>query len=159
MSRHAGSVTAGTFAAALCLAASLSVPMLLEGDAIVLLDWFPAGTLSRIDLIYPDPWPKRRHWKRRIVRDETIAALARVLRGNEAKLPRSEDRPAVFAANASCIRSKPGTMIPPRNSPCVLRASTVIAVPALTTKQEPETSCRAPISAAQRSAPSCDGSS
>jgi tRNA (guanine-N7-)-methyltransferase len=50
------------------------------GDAIVLLDWFPAGTLSRIDLIYPDPWPKRRHWKRRFVQDETVAKFARVLR-------------------------------------------------------------------------------
>jgi len=40
----------------------------------------PAGALSRIDLIHPDPWPKRRHWKRRFVQDATIAAMARVLR-------------------------------------------------------------------------------
>jgi tRNA (guanine-N7-)-methyltransferase len=50
------------------------------GDATDLLDWFPDGALDRVDILYPDPWPKRRHWKRRIVRDETIAALARVLR-------------------------------------------------------------------------------
>ena len=37
------------------------------------------GSLSRIDLIHPDPWPKRRHWKRRFVQDATIAAMARVL--------------------------------------------------------------------------------
>jgi tRNA (guanine-N7-)-methyltransferase len=49
------------------------------GDAIVLLDWLPAGSLTRLDLIYPDPWPKRRHWKRRFVQDATIAAIARVL--------------------------------------------------------------------------------
>jgi len=50
------------------------------GDATELLDWLPNGALARVDILYPDPWPKRRHWKRRIVRDETIAALARVLR-------------------------------------------------------------------------------
>jgi tRNA (guanine-N7-)-methyltransferase len=31
-------------------------------------------------LIHPDPWPKRRHWKRRFVQDEMIARLARLLR-------------------------------------------------------------------------------
>jgi tRNA (guanine-N7-)-methyltransferase len=50
------------------------------GDAIVLLDWLPQHTLARLDLIYPDPWRKRRHWKRRFVQDSTIAAFARVLR-------------------------------------------------------------------------------
>ena len=50
------------------------------GDAIVLLDWLPAGALARLDLIYPDPWRKRRHWKRRFVQDATVAAFARVLK-------------------------------------------------------------------------------
>src|SRR6185437_7760805 len=31
------------------------------GDAIELIDWLPAGSLARIELLYPDPWPKRRH--------------------------------------------------------------------------------------------------
>jgi tRNA (guanine-N7-)-methyltransferase len=50
------------------------------GDAIDLLDWLPDGSLAIIDLLYPDPWPKKRHWKRRFVQDATVAALARVLR-------------------------------------------------------------------------------
>jgi tRNA (guanine-N7-)-methyltransferase len=50
------------------------------GDATELLDWLPAGSLSGIDILYPDPWPKRRHWKRRIVQDQSVAALMRVLR-------------------------------------------------------------------------------
>src|SRR5262249_23157608 len=29
---------------------------------------------------HPDPWPKRRHWKRRFVQDEMIEQLARILR-------------------------------------------------------------------------------
>ncbi len=49
-------------------------------DAIALLAWLPAASLARIDLIHPDPWPKRRHWKRRFVQDATIAQFARILR-------------------------------------------------------------------------------
>jgi tRNA (guanine-N7-)-methyltransferase len=51
-----------------------------HGDAIHLLDWLPAASLARIDILYPDPWPKRRHWKRRIIQDENLARLARILR-------------------------------------------------------------------------------
>jgi len=50
------------------------------GDALELLDWLPAAALVRVDLIYPDPWPKRRHWKRRFVQDRTIGDIARVVR-------------------------------------------------------------------------------
>lgn len=53
---------------------------LFAGDAAELLAWLPARSLARIDLIHPDPWPKRRHWKRRFVQDTTIAAMARVLK-------------------------------------------------------------------------------
>lgn len=49
------------------------------GDAAELIAGLPDATLSRIDLIHPDPWPKRRHWKRRFVQDRTLEAAARVL--------------------------------------------------------------------------------
>jgi tRNA (guanine-N7-)-methyltransferase len=52
------------------------------GDAIFLLEWLPNNSLGRVDLIYPDPWPKRRHWKRRFVQDATLAAITRVLRSS-----------------------------------------------------------------------------
>ena len=52
---------------------------LFAGDAAELLAWVPAKSLARIDLIHPDPWPKRRHWKRRFVQDATIAVMARAL--------------------------------------------------------------------------------
>ena len=42
---------------------------LFAGDAAELLAWAPPQSLDRIDLIHPDPWPKRRHWKRRFVQD------------------------------------------------------------------------------------------
>ena len=50
-----------------------------HGDATELIAWLPAAALARIDLIYPDPWPKRRHWKRRFVQDESITATARIV--------------------------------------------------------------------------------
>jgi tRNA (guanine-N7-)-methyltransferase len=53
---------------------------LFAGDAADLLAWLPPQSLVRIDLIHPDPWPKRRHWKRRFVQDATVKAMARVLR-------------------------------------------------------------------------------
>jgi tRNA (guanine-N7-)-methyltransferase len=53
---------------------------LFAGDATELLAWLPPHSLSRIDLIHPDPWPKRRHWKRRFVQDATVDAMARVLK-------------------------------------------------------------------------------
>jgi tRNA (guanine-N7-)-methyltransferase len=49
-------------------------------DALELIAWLPEQSLVRIDLIHPDPWPKRRHWKRRFVQDEMIERLARILR-------------------------------------------------------------------------------
>ena len=50
------------------------------GDASELIDWVPDAALSRIDLLYPDPWPKRRHWKRRFVQDDSLKRLARILK-------------------------------------------------------------------------------
>src|SRR5215831_17387669 len=49
-------------------------------DAVFLLEWLPPASLACVDLIYPDPWPKRRHWKRRFIQDESVAAIARILR-------------------------------------------------------------------------------
>jgi tRNA (guanine-N7-)-methyltransferase len=49
-------------------------------DAVGLIAWLPDACLTRIDLIHPDPWPKRRHWKRRFVQDEMVSRLARILR-------------------------------------------------------------------------------
>jgi len=51
------------------------------GDASELLDWLPDAGLARIDLLYPDPWPKRRHWKRRFIQDHSLKRLARLLKG------------------------------------------------------------------------------
>jgi tRNA (guanine-N7-)-methyltransferase len=49
-------------------------------DALSLVEWLPDAALARIELIHPDPWPKRRHWKRRFMQDEMVERLARILR-------------------------------------------------------------------------------
>ncbi len=49
-------------------------------DARDLLAWLPEASIARAFILFPDPWPKRRHRKRRFLREENIAALARVMR-------------------------------------------------------------------------------
>jgi tRNA (guanine-N7-)-methyltransferase len=53
---------------------------LWDGDAAALLPRLPPESLDTVWLLYPDPWPKRRQRKRRFLSDETLAALARILK-------------------------------------------------------------------------------
>ncbi|MEJ2377497.1 MAG: tRNA (guanosine(46)-N7)-methyltransferase TrmB [Pseudolabrys sp.] len=76
------------------------------GDASELIDWPPPTSLGRIDLLYPDPWPKRRHWKRRFIQDEMLKRLARILRkGGELRFATDIDDYAAYAL-ARVLRSK-----------------------------------------------------
>ena len=50
------------------------------GDARDLTAALPDASLDRIFILFPDPWPKARHHKRRLINGETVAELARVLR-------------------------------------------------------------------------------
>ncbi|WP_237152683.1 tRNA (guanosine(46)-N7)-methyltransferase TrmB [Oryzibacter oryziterrae] len=58
----------------------LSNIRLYGDDAVKLLDWLPDASLDRVALLYPDPWPKKRHWKRRFVGADNVARFARVLK-------------------------------------------------------------------------------
>lgn len=49
-------------------------------DAVPLLDRLPEASLDMIDLFYPDPWPKKRHWKRRFVSAANLDRFARILK-------------------------------------------------------------------------------
>jgi len=51
-----------------------------DEDATALLAALPDASLTRVYLLYPDPWPKRRQRKRRFVSDGALAEIARVLR-------------------------------------------------------------------------------
>ncbi|OAP41244.1 tRNA (guanine-N7)-methyltransferase [Sinorhizobium glycinis] len=53
---------------------------LYDDDATQVLDWLPPASIDQVDLLYPDPWPKRKHWKRRFVSKVNLDRFARVLR-------------------------------------------------------------------------------
>lgn len=53
---------------------------LYDDDAIKLLDWLPEASLSRAYQLYPDPWPKKRHWKRRFINPQNLDRYARALK-------------------------------------------------------------------------------
>ena len=59
---------------------------LFTDDARLLMQALPDACLERIFVLFPDPWPKTRHHKRRIVNPTTAAEFARLLR------PRGEVR-------------------------------------------------------------------
>lgn len=61
-------------------ARNLSNVRILVDDARLLLKSLPDASLERVFILYADPWPKVRHHKRRIINDETMADLARVLK-------------------------------------------------------------------------------
>lgn len=50
------------------------------GDAGEVIERLPDASLGRVFILYPDPWPKRRQRKRRLVSDEMLVQLARVMR-------------------------------------------------------------------------------
>ena len=57
----------------------LSNIRVFDRDAALLLDWLPAHGLERVDLLYPDPWPKTRHRSRRFVNQANLDRIVRVL--------------------------------------------------------------------------------
>jgi tRNA (guanine-N7-)-methyltransferase len=58
----------------------LSNIRLRQGDARQLLIDLPDASLTRVFILFPDPWPKARHHKRRLIQPQALTELARVLR-------------------------------------------------------------------------------
>ena len=53
---------------------------LIQGDAVeVLKNRLPPASLAQVRLFFPDPWPRKRHHKRRLVQPAFVALLLRVL--------------------------------------------------------------------------------
>jgi tRNA (guanine-N7-)-methyltransferase len=48
-------------------------------DARLLIARLPPRSIERVFILFPDPWPKRRHWKRRIIVRETLDRLAMIM--------------------------------------------------------------------------------
>jgi len=72
---------------------NLDVVRIFQGDARDLLEALPAASIDRAFILFPDPWPKARHHKRRLIQRDTLAHLARILRdGVELRLA-TDDMP------------------------------------------------------------------
>jgi tRNA (guanine-N7-)-methyltransferase len=65
---------------------------LFRDDARMLVDSLPDASIARAFVLFPDPWPKTRHNKRRIISAPVIAGLARVL-ADDAELRIATDDP------------------------------------------------------------------
>jgi tRNA (guanine-N7-)-methyltransferase len=50
-------------------------------DGRPMLRQLPEASIGRVFVLFPDPWPKKRHQKRRLLSQETVAQFARILRG------------------------------------------------------------------------------
>jgi len=53
---------------------------IFDDDALILLRATADAALDGVDLVFPDPWPKTRHHKRRFVNPTTLAELARTMK-------------------------------------------------------------------------------
>lgn len=51
-----------------------------DDDARLLFDTIPDGFVDRVFLLFPDPWPKKRHASRRFVNENNLKALARIIK-------------------------------------------------------------------------------
>ena len=61
-------------------AAGLSNVRVIQHDAVeVIAQMIPAASLAGVHVYFPDPWPKKRHHKRRLLRPEFVHALAQRL--------------------------------------------------------------------------------
>ena len=73
-----------------------------DDDARMLLRGLPAASLDRLFLLFPDPWPKARHAKRRFVHPDNVALAARVLKpGGEWRI--ASDDPTYQAWTAEVL--------------------------------------------------------
>jgi tRNA (guanine-N7-)-methyltransferase len=79
---------------------------LFTGDARHLIGALTAATIGCVFILFPDPWPKARHHKRRIVSGETLDQLARIMT-DEGELRLATDDPAYFASMLAQVTSHP----------------------------------------------------
>ena len=64
---------------------------LYDGSGLDLLPYFKPSSLHKLVLLYPDPWPKRRHAKHRFIQKETINLLAHIMSQKAQVLFASDD--------------------------------------------------------------------
>ena len=52
---------------------------ILHGDVRPLIEALPQGSIDRLFVLHPDPWPKKKHWKRRMISPWFLGEAARLL--------------------------------------------------------------------------------
>ena len=77
-----------------------------EGDARDVLDALPDASLGGVFILFPDPWPKTRHHKRRFIQRDMLDTLARVLQPG-AELRFASDDPGYFAWTLERLTAHP----------------------------------------------------
>ncbi len=88
-------------------AAGLENVRIHPSDARDLIELLPAESLSRVFLLYPDPWPKARHHARRFVNGENLAMLHRAMRPG-AELRLATDIPDYVDHALAAVAEAPG---------------------------------------------------
>ena len=94
-------------------AAALTNVRLADGDAVLLLrDMLPAASLAAVRAFFPDPWPKSRHHKRRLVTAAFLRLCTeRLVEGGTVHV--ATDDASYAAAAAAALRASPGLDVLP----------------------------------------------
>ena len=62
-----------------CESLELDNVRIVDGDAGTVIAQWPAASVRHVAIYFPDPWPKRRHGKRRLIQSPFIEQVARLL--------------------------------------------------------------------------------
>lgn len=87
----------------------------LDDDARLLLQRLPDASIARTFIIHPDPWPKRKHWRRRIVCEPVLDELARLMPAG-AELRVATDDVGYLVWMLRVLRRHPGFAWQPRSA-------------------------------------------
>jgi len=79
---------------------------LFTDDARLLIAALPPASIGRVFILFPDPWPKARHHKRRIVSRETLDQFARIMT-DAAELRLATDDPDYFSSMLERVGGHP----------------------------------------------------
>jgi tRNA (guanine-N7-)-methyltransferase len=93
-------------------AAGLTNVRLHPGDARDLVELLPDGCLGRVFVLYPDPWPKARHHRRRFLNAENLAMLRRAMAAG-AELRLATDIPDFVEHALAAAAAAPGFRVEP----------------------------------------------
>jgi tRNA (guanine-N7-)-methyltransferase len=79
---------------------------IFAGDARLLIAALPRASIARVFILFPDPWPKRRQHKRRIVAPGSLDALAEIMTDG-AELRLATDDPGYLSWMLECVTAHP----------------------------------------------------